>query len=80
MSSVGILGWKSALADGAPFDLPDFRNEASRVRFENDHWSPWAETARPGQPPPSILGQNDPDAGSLAHAREIWKEIGYPGA
>lgn len=79
MSSVGILGWKSALADGAPFDMPDFRDETSRARFENDHWSPFAEYAGPGQPPPSILGRNDPDPNSLAHAREIWREIGYPG-
>ena len=27
MSSVGILAWKSALADGAPFAVPDFRCE-----------------------------------------------------
>ena len=28
MSSVGILAWKSALEDGRPFDVPDFRDEA----------------------------------------------------
>jgi hypothetical protein len=33
MSSVGILAWKSALEDGAPFEVPDFRKESSRNRF-----------------------------------------------
>jgi len=30
MSSVGILAWKSALADGQPLEMPDFRKESSR--------------------------------------------------
>ena len=28
MSSVGILAWKSALQDGIPVEVPDFRDEA----------------------------------------------------
>ena len=79
MSSVGILAWKSALQDGAPFEMPDFKDEASRSRFENDHWSPWPESAGPGQPPPSILGRNDPDPDAIACTRKIWQEIGYSG-
>jgi predicted dehydrogenase len=58
MSSVGILAWKSALADGAPFAVPDFRSEASRAAYENDTWSPWPQDAGPGQPPPSIRGKS----------------------
>jgi predicted 3-demethylubiquinone-9 3-methyltransferase (glyoxalase superfamily) len=50
MSSVGILAWKSALADGAPFTVPDFRCESSRAAYENDTWSPWPQDAGPGQP------------------------------
>lgn len=79
MSSVGILAWKSALQDGAPFEVPDFSNEASRSRYENDYWSPWPEHTGPGQPPPSILGSNEPSGQDLAHAREVWNEIGYKG-
>lgn len=47
MCSVGILGWKSALQDGAPFDVPDFKDEAVRREYENDHWSPLPEDAGP---------------------------------
>jgi predicted dehydrogenase len=55
MSSVGILAWKSALSDGAPFDVPDFRNEHARKAHEQDDFSPFPSHAKPGQPPPSIL-------------------------
>lgn len=79
MSSVGILAWKSALADGAPFDVPDFSSEADRAQYNDDHWSPWPEHAGPGQPPPSILGNVEPSPTALAEAREIWKGMGYHG-
>ena len=79
MSSVGILAWKSALKDGQTFDVPDFRKEASRRPYEDDHWSPWPEDAGPGQPPPSILGTPKPTRQGLALARKVWKEIGYRG-
>jgi predicted dehydrogenase len=79
MSSVGILAWKSALEDGRPFDVPDFRDESSRKPYENDHWSPWPQHAGPGQPPPSILGEIKPSRKTMAHAKKIWAEIGYQG-
>jgi hypothetical protein len=77
MSSVGILAWKSALEDGKPFDVPDFRDEESREPYENDHWSPWPEHAGPGQPPPSILGRQEPSSEQMAHAKEVWARMGY---
>jgi hypothetical protein len=77
MSSVGILGWRSALADGAPFDVPDFKDESARSKYENDHWSPLPEDAGPGQPPPSIRGYVKPSAKKIAHARKIWEKMGY---
>ena len=79
MSSVGILAWKSALEDGAPFDVPDFSKEKSRKAFENDHWSPFPSHAGPGQPPPSILGTPKPTPAGLAKARKVWAEKGYKG-
>jgi predicted dehydrogenase len=77
MSSVGILAWRSALEDGRPFDVPDFRDEASRKQYEDDNWSPWPEHAGPGQPPPSILGFVEPSPSGMELAQQIWKEIGY---
>ena len=41
MSSVAILGHRSVLNGGAPYDIPDFRLEEDRVKFENDTESPF---------------------------------------
>ncbi len=81
MSSVGILAWKSALANGAPFDLPDFRKETRRKVHENDHWSPFPSHAAlaPDQPPASIRGRIQPSAKTVAHARKVWARHGYTG-
>ena len=77
MSSVGILAWKSALEDGRPIDVPDFRDEASRREYADDHWSPWPEHAAPDQPPPSIHGHVEPGHKGVELARQVWSEIGY---
>ncbi len=77
MSSVGILAWKSALADGMPFAMPDFRSETARAAFENDHWSPWPQDAGPGQPPASIRGFVEPSPQAIANARQIWAKDGF---
>jgi len=79
MSSVGILAWKSALAAGAPFEVPDFSKESSRRKVENDHWSPFPSHAAPGQPPPSIRGFIAPKPPVVAKARKLWKQQGYRG-
>lgn len=44
MSSVAILGHRSVLKGGVPFDIPDYRNEADRVRYENDRETPFFGT------------------------------------
>ena len=79
MSSVGILAWRSALEDGTPLDLPDFRDEASRKAFEDDHWGPWPTDDGPGEAPPSILGFTEPTEEGLANSRKIWDDLGYKG-
>lgn len=77
MSSVGILAWKSALADGQPFAVPNFRDEVSRRTVADDHWSPWPENPDPAKPLPSIYGKIEPTAASLAQAQAIWQAQGY---
>ena len=79
MSSVGILAWKSALQDGTPVVMPDFKKESSRRQFENDHWSPWPDGTGNGRAPSSILGPVKLDAKALARARKEWKKMGYTG-
>ncbi|MHB1483383.1 MAG: Gfo/Idh/MocA family protein [Saccharofermentanales bacterium] len=79
MTLVGIQAYKSSLANGAPFEIPDFRNESVRVLYENDNWSPFPEDKAPGQPPPSIKGLHTPSKEALEYAQKVWDEIGYHG-
>jgi hypothetical protein len=79
MAAVGILGWRSCLEDGKPFAIPDFRDEAARRTVEDDHWSPFPDDARPGQPPPSIRGHVAPSDAAVSYARDQWAKQGYRG-
>jgi len=44
MSSVAILGHRSVIAGGQPFDIPDFRREEDCRMYENDRLSPFYGT------------------------------------
>jgi hypothetical protein len=77
MCSVGILAWKSALQNGQPFEVPDFKKESVRKQYENDHWSPWPDGTGDGKAPPSLLGTPRPGREGIAYAKKVWKEIGY---
>ncbi len=79
MSLAGIQAWRSCLNNGQNYEVPDFRKEEVRKRYENDHWSPFPEDAGPGQPYPSVLGDIKPSPEALEHARKIWREMGYEG-
>lgn len=41
MSSVAILAHRSVLAGGMPFDIPDFKCEEARKKYENDRETPF---------------------------------------
>lgn len=79
MAMVGIQSWRSCLADGAPFDIPDFRKESARKKYAADNWSPFPEDRGPGQPPPSIEGWRQPLPHDIAFARKVWDKMGYKG-
>ena len=58
MASVGILGHRSLLERGVPYDIPDFHNEEDRVKYENDHISPfWGNDGSE----PTIRATSNPD-------------------
>jgi len=44
MASVAILGHRSMLENGVPYDIPDFRKQEDRVKYENDNLSPFYGT------------------------------------
>ncbi|MBE6871467.1 MAG: Gfo/Idh/MocA family oxidoreductase [Ruminococcaceae bacterium] len=43
MASAAILGWRSILEGGKPYDIPDFSKEEDRVKYENDNASPFPD-------------------------------------
>ncbi len=77
MSIVGILAYRSALADSAPMAVPDFRREQDRKACETDDWSPDPTRRKDGQPLPSVKGHIEPDQKAAEFAHRVWKEVGY---
>jgi hypothetical protein len=77
MSVIGVLAYKSALADSAPFEIPDFHDPIARQAYATDHWSPDPAVKGPGQPLPSLLGDIEPSPEAFAYAREVWEGMGY---
>ncbi|MCP4639150.1 MAG: Gfo/Idh/MocA family oxidoreductase [bacterium] len=79
MSIVGILAFRSALEDGAPIDVPDFRDEDARKLFEDDQWTP--DPTRDGDdgPASSVLGHLEPSEEAVRFSREVWADVGYDG-
>ena len=47
MASVAMLGHRSLLERGVPYDIPDFRREEDRKKYENDRLSPFVEPTDP---------------------------------
>ena len=41
MSAVAILAHRSILNGNMPYDIPDFRNEEDRIKYENDTLTPF---------------------------------------
>jgi predicted dehydrogenase len=74
MSAAGILGYRSALSDGAPITVPNMEKKAEREKWKDDEWTPDPEKAGPNQPPPSILGNIEPDDHVRAYAEKIWSQ------
>lgn len=42
-ASVAILGHRSLMEKGVPYDIPDFHREEDRKRYENDHFHPFPD-------------------------------------
>ncbi|HOK55903.1 MAG TPA: Gfo/Idh/MocA family oxidoreductase [bacterium] len=58
MTLPGILAYRSACSGSIPLEVPDFRKEEERKKYENDRWSPDPKDRNiPGQPYTSILGE-----------------------
>ncbi|HRX43260.1 MAG TPA: Gfo/Idh/MocA family oxidoreductase [Clostridia bacterium] len=74
MSAVAILGWRSALEGGKPYDIPNFRNKEERDIFRNDHSSPFQSEDKRPDLPPSIKGERIPSEEDIRSAKAIWEK------
>jgi predicted dehydrogenase len=78
MSVVGILAWKSVLDHGASYEVPDFRKESSRRKWEADTWNP-LELDNPDAPPTGSRGKREMLPEGLKAARAVWTRNGWQG-
>lgn len=74
MTSVGILGYRSALQGGIPLEVPDFRDRAVRETYRGDDWNPDPARCREGMPFSSVLGDIPVADENLARFAELRRK------
>ena len=75
MSSVGLLAWRSALADGQSVAVPDFRDPDSRGQFRDDHLRAGPDVSDAEHLPSSIRGEIAIDRADLERAERFWASL-----
>ena len=75
MSSVGLLAWRSALADGQSVAVPDFRDPGARGQFRDDHLRAGPDTPDAERLPSSIRGEVEIDRADLERAERFWNSL-----
>ncbi|MBR7149567.1 MAG: Gfo/Idh/MocA family oxidoreductase [Oscillospiraceae bacterium] len=71
LSSVAILGHRSVMEGGVPYDIPDFHKDEDRVKYENDNESPfWYSDGRA----PTIPCCSKPDYRPSKEAEEAFEK------
>ena len=73
MSSVAILGHRSILEGGVPYDIPDFKNEDDRRKYENDRLTPFFSNGNPPTLPCCSHTDYAPSQKQLEQYRELLK-------
>ena len=73
-ASVAILAWRSVLNNNMTYDVPDFRNEADRRKYEFDTISPYPEADGKVDIPCSSQPYA-PTADDLRAAHEKWDSM-----
>jgi len=72
MSSVAILAHRSMLEGGKPYEIPDYHDEAWRVKYENDRLSPM-----PGAngEAPTLPACSHPDYAPTEKQLELYRKV-----
>jgi len=75
MTLPGLLAFRSAYEGSVPYEVPDFRNEDVRKKYENDNWSVDPKYAGPGQPTSSSAhGKVEIDPSVYEKEKRIFEE------
>jgi predicted dehydrogenase len=72
MAAVAILGWRSALEGGKPYDIPNFRDKSERNKYRNDYITPFKGNHAYPLVQPSINGERIPSDEDIEAAEKIW--------
>ena len=73
--AVAILGHRSALEGGTPYDIPDFHTEEARKQYENDRLTPFYGT---DGSEPTLPCSSFPDFKPTEKQLELYNEaLGY---
>ena len=75
MSSVGLLAWRSALDNGQPVAVPDFRDPEARAAYKEDHFQAGPNGKEGYQLPSSIRGDIEIAPSDLENAQAFWDSL-----
>ena len=75
MSACAIMGWRSVLEGGKTQEVPDFRNEADRQKYENDTVCPYPKADR-SVDIPCCKVEYIPSEEELKKVNEFWDREG----
>ena len=75
-ASVAILAWRSILNGNACYDVPDFRKEEDRKKYEFDNITPYPDKDLKPMIPCSSQPYAPTEA-DLAQAKALWEKSGY---
>ncbi len=75
MASVAILGHRSLLEKGVPYDIPDFKNEEDRIKWENDFSTPFFSEAKAPDIPCCSVPDYKPDIEKFNNYLKLTGEI-----
>lgn len=71
MSSTAILSHRSMLEGGKPYDIPDFKNEEERVKYENDRLSPFPKADGSRDIPCCSVPDFEPTEQQIAYYKKV---------
>lgn len=74
IAAVGIQAYRSAIDNGAPYAIPDFKDATECEKYRDDHHSPFAEDGHIHKLPYSIYDYPEVSKKARDNATAIWRD------